>query len=156
MWIFSGFVSPLWQKTEYIWVVNKTLEDVILGFGRHWSTFCRPNKYWLINQENNGTINPMNTVSCSPSLLRSFPSCKNDKLSVSFDFFSRLLNAPSCIQRPYILLYLVLCLGWPHHIWLTWRTEGLFPAVSSGLGSSMSASHVSAQNAQIAMQRLNW
>lgn len=29
--------SSLWQQTEYLWVLEETFEDVMLGFGKHGS-----------------------------------------------------------------------------------------------------------------------
>ena len=38
MWKFPGFIRPLWQLTEYNWVVDKArhLRTSSLSFGKHW------------------------------------------------------------------------------------------------------------------------
>lgn len=48
MSIFSGFFYPLWQYTEYLWVMDRTrhLRTSSWALGKHWSTFItsyRPN-----------------------------------------------------------------------------------------------------------------
>ena len=61
MGMFSGLFPPLWQQTEYILVVDKTFDDVILALGNtdpqfhNFLTFYRPNNY-LMNGENNQQI----------------------------------------------------------------------------------------------------
>lgn len=39
MWILSGLISPLWQLTQYIWVVDKTIKNKT--FDGHFSTFSK-------------------------------------------------------------------------------------------------------------------
>ena len=63
MWAVSGFFSRLWHWLSALWVKdwissgcgqNKTSEDVIWGFGKHWPTFFK--NFWHCMDQTNPLV----------------------------------------------------------------------------------------------------